>query len=57
MKNYSLRKALKNKKLDKFIKQIRDKIGNSDKFNLTLDSMLKKKKLTRQTSSEDSSEN
>jgi len=53
----SLRDAINKNQLSKFIDQNKDKVGDKTKFDSTLDSMLKKKKSTRQTSQKDSSEN
>jgi len=56
-KPIDLRKAINKNQLSKFIEQNPNKVGDLNVFDSTLDSMLKKKKSTRQTSSEDSSEN
>ena len=56
-KKISLREAINKNKLSKFIEQNQDKVGNKDEFDSNLDSMLKKKKSTRQTFQKGSSEN
>jgi len=56
MKKNNLKHAVGTNQIDKFIKQNKDKVGNKDQFDKTFDSILKKKKSTRQTSLKDSSE-
>lgn len=53
----SLKQAIKNDKLSDFIKQNQDIVGDKKKLDSALRSMSNNSKSTRQTSSEDSSEN
>jgi hypothetical protein len=57
MSEITLKQAIDKNKMDEFISQNKDKIGDKDKFDSTLQSMFNNSKSARQTSSEDSSEN
>ncbi len=54
-KTHSLKKALKEDKLDEFVKEQKVK-GNDKAFDATLSSMAGKKKSTQETSSQDDDE-
>lgn len=57
MKKLNLKQAIDKNKIDEFISQNKEKIGDKSIFDSTLRSMTNNSKSARQTSSEDSSEN
>lgn len=57
MKKLNLKQAIDKNKIDEFISQNKDKVGDREKFDSALRHMSNNSKSTRQTSSEDSSEN
>lgn len=57
-KTITLRKALKEDRLDEFVKEhAKDDKGEKKKFDATLRSMARKSKSTRETSAQDRGEN
>ena len=57
MNKLNLKQAIESNRVQDFIKQNQDKISDKDRFDFMLKSMSNNSKSTRQTSSEEPSEN
>jgi hypothetical protein len=57
MNKLNLKQAIESNRVEDFIKQNQDEVGDKDRFDSVLRSTINSSKATRQTSSEEPSEN